>query len=412
MDASVSEFLAPLLECWHLNSIGAAGCGLTGVLPKIIVFKHMEGEVENDFDETGLGKVLMFLDLASNRIDKVDSIPERLKSLVLAGNTNMSFAEGVLQKSVQDGILLDVQNVTFTNQTETTDLLDNGLIRITSGRSIFDLNQGFSCYDLDSKSLQVSPAMFAPSRLCSCNPGWKGTGATCKKCPADSFSDEYSSKECTPCPPGSKAMAGATSVHGCVCDVGVLYNTTGSWKCGCPIETAMLDGMCRNCLLRGLKCPSIGSEFYSAQALPGFARLSNESKAYKCLTADRCNATHDGHGFNSSTSSTSSVCAPGYQEVMCSSCAPDFFSSGERCVKCPKASDLSATPTFLALVLALVLALGAVVWLWVRRPVQTQQPPRALSALMEQVKAQVPLLLQLCDSVMTCTFWEAVAVGS
>ena len=116
----------------------------------------------------------------------------------------------------------------------------------------------------------------------------------------------------------------------------------------------------------------------------------------------------DGHGFNSSTSSTSSVCAPGYQEVMCSSCAPDFYSSGERCLKCPEASDLSATPTFIALVLALVLALGAIVWLWVRRPVQTQQPPRALSALMEQVKAQVPLLLQLCDSVMTFTFWEAV----
>ena len=28
---------------------------------------------------------------------------------------------------------------------ETADLLDAGLIRITSGRSIFDLNQGFSC---------------------------------------------------------------------------------------------------------------------------------------------------------------------------------------------------------------------------------------------------------------------------
>ena len=27
-------------------------------------------------------------------------------------------------------------------------------------------------YDLDSKSLQVSPAMFAPNKLRSCNPGW------------------------------------------------------------------------------------------------------------------------------------------------------------------------------------------------------------------------------------------------
>ena len=108
MDASVSEFLAPLLYCEHLNSIGAAGCGLTGVL---------FGD-ELTFDASPLGGVLVFLDLASNRIDKVDSIPKRLKYLVLAGNTNMSFAEGVLQKSVQDGILLDVQNATFTNQTD------------------------------------------------------------------------------------------------------------------------------------------------------------------------------------------------------------------------------------------------------------------------------------------------------
>ena len=112
MDASVSEFLAPLLHCRHLNSIGAAGCGLTGEVPKTVLF----GLREFPFDETELGRALVFLDLASNHIDKVDSIPERLKSLVLAGNRNMSFAEGVLQKAVQDGILLDMQNVTFTNQ--------------------------------------------------------------------------------------------------------------------------------------------------------------------------------------------------------------------------------------------------------------------------------------------------------
>ena len=106
MDASVSEFLALLLHCQHLNNIRAAGCGLTGVL----------FGVEFPFELTY--EVLGFLDLASNHIDKVDSIPNWLNSLVLAGNTNMSFAEGVLQKAVQDGILLDVQNVTSTNQTD------------------------------------------------------------------------------------------------------------------------------------------------------------------------------------------------------------------------------------------------------------------------------------------------------
>ena len=115
MDASVSEFLAPLLDCRHLNSIGAAGCGLTGEVPKTALFF---GHREFPFDWTPLGKKLGFLDLASNRIDKVDSIPRKLNSLVLAGNRNVSFAEGVLQKAVQDGILLDMQNVTFTNQTD------------------------------------------------------------------------------------------------------------------------------------------------------------------------------------------------------------------------------------------------------------------------------------------------------
>ena len=114
MDASVSQFLAPLLFCSHLNSIGAAGCGLAREVPKTALFFGRE----RPFDVTALGKALMFLDLASNRIDKVDSIPNRLKTLVLAGNTNMSFADGVLQKAVQDGILLDMQNVTFTNQTD------------------------------------------------------------------------------------------------------------------------------------------------------------------------------------------------------------------------------------------------------------------------------------------------------
>ena len=114
MDASVSEFLDPFLHCEHLSSIGAAGCGLTGEIPKTI---SVFGE-EFPFSVTWLGRALVFLDLASNSIDRVDSIPNRLKTLVLAGNANMSFAEGVLQQAVRDGILLDVQNLTFTNQTD------------------------------------------------------------------------------------------------------------------------------------------------------------------------------------------------------------------------------------------------------------------------------------------------------
>ena len=71
------------------------------------------------FDETNLGRVLGFLNLASNRIDQSGFDPGKVESLGAGrGNTNMSFADGVLQKAVQDGILLDMQNVTFTNQTD------------------------------------------------------------------------------------------------------------------------------------------------------------------------------------------------------------------------------------------------------------------------------------------------------
>ena len=80
-----------------------------------------------------------------------------------------------------------------------------------------------ACFHSDFFRIFIFAALLA-------RPLRKGTGANCEKCPVDSFSDEYSSKECTPCPPGSKAVAGATSVHGCACDVGVLYNTTGGWK--------------------------------------------------------------------------------------------------------------------------------------------------------------------------------------
>ena len=153
-------------------------------------------------------------------------------------------------------------------------------------------------------------------------------------------------------------------------------------KCGCSIDKAMLDGMCVNCLERGLKCSSMGSEVSSAQALPGFARLNNESRAYKCLAAARSHATDatwlichvrivlflfEGRGVwnirtlppwdcrvwerlrwmwmwmlwqlrmvMASTAQPAQSVLQATRRVMCSSCAPDFFSSGESCVKCPQ----------------------------------------------------------------------------
>ena len=56
----------------------------------------------------------------------------------------------------------------------------------------------------------------------------KGSGAQCQKCPVNTFSSVYSSRECHPCPAGSKSPEGSTSRSSCSCEVGVLDNSTGS----------------------------------------------------------------------------------------------------------------------------------------------------------------------------------------
>lgn len=59
-----------------------------------------------------------------------------------------------------------------------------------------------------------------------------------------------------------------------------------------------------------------------------------------------------------------------------------------------------------AAIVVILAVIGGGIWLWVHRNRhaevrQEQQGPSASGALKEQLKAQVPILLQLCDSVMT-----------
>lgn len=135
------------------------------------------------------------------------------------------------------------------------------------------LLSGLQGFNLLNTSIQISPEKFAPERLCACPPGWIlgcfqtwgtpgerscklpkersftvedigqglcplclqhempriGSGALCQKCPRDSFKEGFSSKQCTPCPPGSTALVGSTSVDDCKCKAGKLYNSFGTW---------------------------------------------------------------------------------------------------------------------------------------------------------------------------------------
>ena len=187
------------------------------------------------------------------------------------------------------------------------------------------------------------------SLFCCAEMPRNGSGAQCQKCPANTFNDVYSSRECTQCPAGSKSPEGSTSQDSCICDVGVLDNSSGSWslallqpcqlgkkrvwpcfpqkivwffqsgevvkcsnvlywsralnlwihsrtqnleqrKCGCPKDEAKSSDICVKCHELFLNCTRPGAEVHSAGPLQNYTRLGT-GRAYKCLTpASRCNA--------------------------------------------------------------------------------------------------------------------------
>ena len=91
----------------------------------------------------------------------------------------------------------------------------------------------------------------------------KGSGAKCEKCPENSFTENYDSKECEQCPQGSKAPAGSISHSSCICDVGVLYQSNGrltlcsTWQfvqCNCMFPNLFFNpaGYAKVCTISGL----------------------------------------------------------------------------------------------------------------------------------------------------------------
>ena len=99
INGDVSELLKSFQHCTSLGSLQAVGSGLTG---------HLDGR-----DCT---PSLVALDFASNKLSHVESVPPKCKSLILSGNSNITFSEAALQKAMDDGVFIDLQNVTFDEE--------------------------------------------------------------------------------------------------------------------------------------------------------------------------------------------------------------------------------------------------------------------------------------------------------
>eukprot|EP00435_Cladocopium_sp_Y103_P034553 s629_g8.t4 len=256
LNCSVADLMVRALRlCRSLGSLKVARCGLHGRLPRLGRF--------------AVARALASLDLEGNRVTIVTQLPLICQTVILADNQKLSFNPGVLKNALANGVFVDLHNVTFAKPAEVTDLLDTTL-KIGKYRTLVNEERGFACFNVASGvSLRLSPESFAPERLCSCMPGWIGSGTSCRKCPRNSFKEDYGLGACSPCPLNSSAPAAARSYDSCQCDVGVLFNQNGTWRCGCPKDYARLGKSCVKCDELHLDCSSAGSEAFSASALPG-----------------------------------------------------------------------------------------------------------------------------------------------
>ena len=90
------------LHSGSLETFKAAGCGLQGSLTRRF-FQF---------------SAVVTLDLASNKITYVDYIPIKCRTLILASETTIDFAPGILRKAVEHYVFVDLRNVTLKDKTE------------------------------------------------------------------------------------------------------------------------------------------------------------------------------------------------------------------------------------------------------------------------------------------------------
>ena len=269
---SLQDLLLILAASPAVSRVVADGSNLTGsVRSERLERVHVNGVTRNVWTSL-LSQSLQNLEVSNNQISAVEALlPSTHLGLARNGGP-LRLANGLLQEALSKAVSVDLQGTSLTDASRPEHLLTNGALQITERIIMSDERRGIACRGLVSSTLQVSPDLFLPDRLCGCLAGWQGSGVSCRMCPPNWYS-YVNSTNCAECPRNSTSSWGATSVQQCECEFGMIYNSAAqvlkstrqpdhshgeSYECGCVKGQAFHDDACSSCDDLHLSCKGSG----------------------------------------------------------------------------------------------------------------------------------------------------------
>ena len=235
----------------HLAQLRASGANLSGELldSHLLQNIYLDGEKYLEYTTAPLTRSLQSLELDNNRIHHIAGFCAKV-FVSLVNGSEMSLDKEAVQKAVEDNMQVDLTATRITNTKAVAELFADGTLQPTQQLTQNDRRKGFSCRDITSSSLRVSPSLFWPQGLCACNEGFEGSGTQCHQCERGRYNQDSGqirttspqtvftpklvptgfetlqhgqdfNSGCKPCPGNSStAEAGTTSVNSCICNVG------------------------------------------------------------------------------------------------------------------------------------------------------------------------------------------------
>ncbi|CAE7758537.1 unnamed protein product [Symbiodinium sp. CCMP2456] len=250
LDMDVHDFLSSFVFNMAIDTIEAAGCGLSGTVGSMRRGSaFVNGKLENDYPFYWEPS---YLDLSDNLLSSVKGVPANEMHFVnLSSNHGLSDIE---TSFLESDLFIDLRRTPVNKSILFVETPEKWQTDMTAHPQAMDARS--ECYPVAGREkLFLDSQTFAPSFLCRCVPGNRGAGIDCEPCPVGRYASNYSSPECTPCPEGTSTSAtGRSQRSSCRCNIQgqvlLTDESSGAERCRCPEKFGLVkkgDTVCSRC---------------------------------------------------------------------------------------------------------------------------------------------------------------------